>query len=174
MGTKAETESEMARILAIDYGRKRCGVAVTDPLRIIATALATVPAAELWDYLKDYFAKEDVDCVVVGEPRQMDNTPSESERFITPFVNRFRKAYPDMPLVGLSVLPDAEHILHTHIDFTARIIGEVLIDKPLMQSQLPPVAGDFQHITKVTDIVFPDFGCFCFQVDCAAIAISFQ
>lgn len=75
-GEPRRKNKAMARILAIDYGRKRCGVAVTDPLRIIATALATVPAAGLWDFLKDYFAREDVDCVVVGEPRQMDNTPS--------------------------------------------------------------------------------------------------
>ena len=123
MGTKAETESEMARILAIDYGRKRCGVAVTDPLRIIATALATVPAAELWDYLQDYFAKEDVDCVVVGEPRQMDNTPSESERFITPFVNRFRKAYPDMPLVRVDER------------FTSKIAHQSMLDMGLRKKQ---------------------------------------
>lgn len=88
----------MGRILAIDYGKKRCGIAVSDPLRIIATGLQTVPTGELWDFLKDYMEKESVDCVVVGEPRQMDYTPSESERFITPFVNRFRKAYPQIPL----------------------------------------------------------------------------
>ncbi|MCM1041499.1 MAG: Holliday junction resolvase RuvX [Bacteroides sp.] len=88
----------MGRILAIDYGRKRCGIAVSDPLRIIATGLQTVPTAELWGFLKEYMIREAVDCVVVGEPRQMDYTPSESERFITPFVNRFRKAYPQIPL----------------------------------------------------------------------------
>ncbi|MCM1532202.1 MAG: Holliday junction resolvase RuvX [Bacteroides sp.] len=88
----------MGRILAIDYGRKRCGIAVSDPLRIIATGLQTVATGELWDFLKDYMGGEAVDCVVVGEPRQMDYTPSESERFIAPFVNRFRKAYPQIPL----------------------------------------------------------------------------
>lgn len=88
----------MGRILAIDYGRKRCGIAVTDPLQIIATSLTTVETSMLWDFLKDYFQKEDVECVVVGEPRQMDNTPSESERYIQPFLGRFRKAYPDMRL----------------------------------------------------------------------------
>ena len=113
----------MARILAIDYGRKRCGVAVTDPLRIIATALATVPAAELWDFLKDYFAKEDVGCVVVGEPRQMDNTPSESERYITPFVNRFRKAYPNLPLVRVDER------------FTSKIAHQSMLDMGLRKKQ---------------------------------------
>lgn len=123
MGTKAETRNKMARILAIDYGRKRCGVAVTDPLRIIATALDTVPAAELWDFLKAYFAKEEVDCVVVGEPRQMDNTPSESERYITPFVNRFRKAYPDMPLVRVDER------------FTSKIAHQSMLDMGLRKKQ---------------------------------------
>lgn len=88
----------MGRILAIDYGKKRCGIAVSDPLRIIATGLQTVQTPALWDFLQEYMAKETVDCVVVGEPRQMDYSPSESERFITPFVNRFKKAYPHIPL----------------------------------------------------------------------------
>lgn len=88
----------MGRILAIDYGRKRCGIAVTDPLQIIANSLTTVETSRLWDFLKDYFQKEDVECVVVGEPRQMDYTPSESERYIQPFLGRFRKAYPHIRL----------------------------------------------------------------------------
>lgn len=89
----------MGRVLAIDYGKKRCGLAVTDPLRIIATSLATVETSRLWEFLQDYIRREEVDCLVVGEPRQMDNTPSESERFIAPFVGRFKKAYPHIPLV---------------------------------------------------------------------------
>lgn len=88
----------MGRILAIDYGKKRCGIAVTDPLQIIATGLQTVPTSELWAFLQDYIGREEVECVVVGEPRQMDYTPSESERFIAPFVGRFKKAYPQIPL----------------------------------------------------------------------------
>ena len=90
----------MGRILAVDYGRKRCGIAVTDPLQMIATPLATVETSRLWDFLKEYIGKEEVECLVVGEPRQMDYTPSESERYIQPFLGRFRKAYPGIRLDG--------------------------------------------------------------------------
>lgn len=88
----------MGRILAIDYGRKRCGIAVTDPLQLIANPLGTVETHRLWDFLADYMGKEEVECVVVGEPRQMDYTPSESEKYIRPFLGRFRKAYPAIRL----------------------------------------------------------------------------
>ena len=88
----------MGRILAIDYGRKRCGIAVTDPLKLIAHALETVPTVALDAYLADYFQREEVETVVVGLPLQMDATPSESTRYIEPFVNRFRKQYPQIPL----------------------------------------------------------------------------
>ncbi len=86
----------MGRILAIDYGQKRVGVAVTDELQIIATALDTVHAKDILDYLKSYTDKEQVDCIVVGEPRQMNNTASESVKFIDPFVRRLKKAFPQI------------------------------------------------------------------------------
>lgn len=86
----------MARILAIDYGKKRVGLAVTDPLKIIATRLATVAAHEIWTFLDAYFKKEQVECVVIGYPRQMNNEPSEAVLYIHPFLNRFRKLYPEM------------------------------------------------------------------------------
>lgn len=88
----------MGRILAIDYGRKRCGLAVTDPLRIIASPLETVAAGELLDYLGKYFAQNVVDMVVIGMPVQMDGTPSESQRYIKPFMTRFRARFADMEL----------------------------------------------------------------------------
>lgn len=88
----------MGRILAIDYGRKRTGLAVTDPGQIIATRLTTVSTHTIWDFLKDYFQKEDVETVVVGYPRQMNNEASESVRYINPFLNRFQKIYPDLKL----------------------------------------------------------------------------
>lgn len=88
----------MGRILAIDYGQKRVGLAVTDPLKIIAGKLATVSTHEIWDFLKNYFQKEQVDCVVIGYPRQMNNEPSAAVLYINPFLKRFRRLYPEMPL----------------------------------------------------------------------------
>jgi putative Holliday junction resolvase len=88
----------MARILAIDYGKKRTGLAVTDELQLIAGGLTTVPTAELVDYILDYVKKEPVECIVVGLPKQMNNTPSENMCRIEPFVNRIRKLLPDIPV----------------------------------------------------------------------------
>ena len=86
----------MGRVLALDYGQKRVGVAVTDELQLIANALTIVHAKDIWDFLKEYLAKEKVDCIVVGEPKQMNNLPSESAKFIEPFVKQLKKLYPDM------------------------------------------------------------------------------
>lgn len=85
--------------MGIDYGRKRTGVAVTDPLQIIAGNLATVPTHSLMQYIKDYVARESVDRIVIGQPSQLNGEPSESMKYITPFVNRLRKELPDMPVV---------------------------------------------------------------------------
>lgn len=84
----------MGRILAIDYGRKRIGLAVTDELKIIATALGTVHAADVMDYLKRYLRDNAVECFVVGEPKDMSNRPSEAERYILPFIRNLKKKFP--------------------------------------------------------------------------------
>lgn len=89
----------MGRLLAIDYGRKRCGLAVTDVLQIVATALDTVPSTGLIPYVKAYVGREPVDAIVVGLPRTLDGQPSESMRYITPAVNRLRKELPEMEIV---------------------------------------------------------------------------
>lgn len=89
----------MGRILGIDYGRKRTGVAVTDPLKIVAGNLATVPTHTLMQFIKDYISREQVERIVIGQPTQLNGEPSESMRYITPFVNRLRKELPDMPVV---------------------------------------------------------------------------
>lgn len=89
----------MARIIGIDYGRKRTGVAVTDPLKIVAGALATVPTHTLEQFITDYVAREQVELIVIGQPTQLDGQPSESMRYITPFVNRLKKILPDIPIV---------------------------------------------------------------------------
>ena len=89
----------MGRILAIDYGTRRTGLAVTDPLRIIANALDTVETKQLEKYLADYFAKNEVDIIVVGKPSQMNGQPSETMRYIEPLAGRLRHAYPDKRVV---------------------------------------------------------------------------
>ena len=88
----------MARILSIDYGKKRTGIAVTDPLQIIAGGLATVSTSELFDWLKAYLAKESVERIVIGEPRQPNGQPSENLQRVQQFVNRWRKAVPEVPI----------------------------------------------------------------------------
>ena len=89
----------MGRILGIDYGRKRTGVAVTDPLGIVAGNLATVPTHTLMQFIQDYIGREQVDRIVIGNPTQLNGQPSESMKYITPFVNRLRKVLPDMTVV---------------------------------------------------------------------------
>jgi len=88
----------MGRIIAIDYGKKRTGIAVTDPNQIIATGLTTVATKDIYEFLSDYLAKEDVEKVVIGHARQTDGTDSESMKYITPFYNRLRKLYPTLPV----------------------------------------------------------------------------
>ena len=88
----------MARILSIDYGKKRTGLAVSDPLQLIAGGLATVATHELWDYLVQYVAREAVERIVIGEPRQPNGQPSENLARVQQFVNRWRKQRPDIPI----------------------------------------------------------------------------
>ena len=89
----------MGRILAIDYGTRRTGIAVSDPLRIIAGALTTVETKQLEKFLADYFSKNDVDTIVLGKPVQMNGSPSETMRFIDPLAARLRRSYPDKDVV---------------------------------------------------------------------------
>ncbi|NQU88743.1 MAG: Holliday junction resolvase RuvX [Mariniphaga sp.] len=106
----------MGRILAIDYGKKRIGIAVTDPLKIIANKLETVKTHDVWDFLSAYLLKEEIECLVVGYPRQMNNQPSEAVRYINPFLKKFQKLYPDIPVE----LIDER--------FTSRIAFQTMID----------------------------------------------
>lgn len=89
----------MGRILAIDFGRRRCGIAATDSLRIVASGVATVATAQLIDYVRNYCEHEGVDFIVVGEPRDMHGEPSESVRYLRPAIDRLRKAMPEMRIV---------------------------------------------------------------------------
>ena len=88
----------MARIVSIDYGRKRTGLAVTDPLQLIAGGLVTVPTSELFNWLKDYTQREAVERIVIGEPRQMNGEASENMERVQQFVNRWRNAVPEIPI----------------------------------------------------------------------------
>lgn len=88
----------MGRILAIDYGRKRTGIAVTDTLQLIANGLTTVPTAELMSFLTDYVSREPVERILVGMPKQMNNEASENMKRIEPFVRTLRKAMPNIPV----------------------------------------------------------------------------
>ena len=86
----------MGRVLAIDYGKKRTGLAVTDPLQLIANGLATVPTTGVFDYIMEYIKREQVERIIVGLPKQLDGSPSENMIRIVPFVNRLRNAVPTL------------------------------------------------------------------------------
>ena len=88
----------MSRILAIDYGKKRTGIAVTDVLQIIANGLTTVPTTELMDFIRKYVEKEPVERIIVGHPKQMNNEDSENMQRIVPFVNQLKKTFPQIPV----------------------------------------------------------------------------
>ncbi len=106
----------MSRILAIDYGTKRVGIAVTDPLQIVANALVTVHAKDLLDFLADYFGREPVQTVVVGYPLQNDGTDSSNAQHVKGFLKHFRKRFPEMPVV----LADER--------FTSKLAFQAMID----------------------------------------------
>jgi len=88
----------LGRIVALDIGRKRTGIAMTDPLRIIASPMETIPTHKVIEYLTELFQKETIDILVVGYPRQMNNTPSEAVNYIKPVINSIKKRFPEMPI----------------------------------------------------------------------------
>ncbi len=89
----------MARILAIDYGVKRTGIAVTDPLQIIAGALTTVETPQLFNFLKDYFSKEAVELIIIGDPRNLDDTDTHATPHVRKAIERLKKEFPAIPVV---------------------------------------------------------------------------
>jgi len=102
--------------LAIDYGQKRVGLAVTDQLRISAQGLDTVHVSEVFDYIMDYVSKEPVDVIVIGEPKTMDNQASDASRFIEPFVKRLKKNLPDITIVRMDERFTSKMAFQTMID----------------------------------------------------------
>ncbi|WP_423127797.1 Holliday junction resolvase RuvX [Gaoshiqia sp. Z1-71] len=106
----------MGRILAIDYGKKRVGLAVTDPMKMIAGKLTTVPSHQIFDFLKEYFQKEDIEKIIIGYPLQMNNEASQSVLYINPFLKRFQKLYPDMPIEQVDERFTSKMAFQTMID----------------------------------------------------------
>jgi len=113
----------MGRILAVDYGKKRVGLAVSDPQQIIANKLATVSTHTLWDFLKSYFQNEQVDEVVVGYPRQLNNEPSEAVVYINPFLKKFKEKYPEVRIEVVDERFTSQMAMQTMIDGGVKKMG---------------------------------------------------
>ena len=113
----------MGRILAIDFGKKRTGIAVTDELQIIASGLTTVTTKELIPFLKEYIKKENVELFVIGKPKQMDNSDSESEALIIPFLEKLSKQISSIPIKRVDER------------FTSKMAFQTMIDSGLKKNQ---------------------------------------
>jgi len=113
----------MARVLAIDFGKKRTGIAVTDELQIIASGLTTVNTTDLLSFLKEYTSKEKVDLFIVGQPKQMDNSDSESEALMIPFIKKIEKLFPQIPMKRIDER------------FTSKMAFQTMIDSGMKKKQ---------------------------------------
>ncbi len=113
----------LARILSLDYGTKRIGIAVTDELQIIASGLTTVDTKKIFSFLTEYLKKENVELFVVGEPKQLDNTASESEQFIKPFILKLSQTFPKIAIKRMDER------------FTSKIAFQTMIDSGLKKKQ---------------------------------------
>jgi len=113
----------MGRILAIDYGLKRTGIASTDPLKIIATGLTTIPSQNVIAFLKEYLAKEEVERVIVGEPKNLDDTDTHATPLVRSFVKKIKKEFPSLPI--------------TMVDerFTSKMASQAMIDMGMRKMQ---------------------------------------
>ncbi len=113
----------MARILSIDYGKKRTGLAVTDPLQIIATGLTTVETPQLFKFLKEYFAKEQVELIIMGEPKNMDDSDTHATPLVKQAVARLKKEFPAIPIKMVDER------------FTSKMASQAMIDMGLKKKQ---------------------------------------
>jgi putative Holliday junction resolvase len=113
----------MARILSIDYGLKRTGIAVTDDFQIIASGLTTIPSTDLISFLKTYFSKENVETVIIGEPKQMNGLPSQSSEIIEKFIMQFHAEFPTMKMERVDER------------FTSKMAFQTMIDSGLKKKQ---------------------------------------
>jgi putative Holliday junction resolvase len=114
---------QMARILAIDFGKKRTGIAVTDELQIIASGLTTVNTTDLLSFLKEYTSKEKVDLFIIGQPKQMDNSDSESEALMGPLIKKIEKLFPQIPMKRIDER------------FTSKMAFQTMIDSGMKKKQ---------------------------------------
>jgi len=113
----------LGRILAFDFGEKRTGIAVTDELQIIASGLTTIDTKKIFSFLTEYLKKETVELFIVGEPKQMNNTASESEQFIQPFVKKLSTTFPKIPIKRIDER------------FTSKMAFQSMIDSGLKKKQ---------------------------------------
>lgn len=133
----------MGRILSIDYGKKRTGIAVSDTLQLVANGLTTVETPRLFDFVKGYLAREPVDTIVVGKPKQMDDTASENMARITPFFNRLRKAFP------------AVEVVYYDERFTSVLAHQAMITGGMKKSERRNNKGKVDEISAV--IILEDY-----------------
>jgi putative holliday junction resolvase len=127
----------MARIMAIDYGTKRTGLSVTDPLQIIATALDTVPTFELMPYLKKYLEKEVVELFVVGEPKRLNNTPAQSAPKVAQFVKILQQQFSTIPIIMVDER------------FTSKMAFQSMIDMGMKKSE----RKNKENIDKISAVI---------------------
>ena len=113
----------MARILSIDYGRKRTGLAVTDPLQIIASGLATVESKQLIPFLKDYFQKEPVELIIIGEPKNLDDSDTHATPLVEAFIKELQKNFPQIPVKKVDER------------FTSKMAKDAMLDMGLKKMQ---------------------------------------
>src|SRR5690242_1042042 len=113
----------MSRILAIDYGLKRTGLAVTDPLKIIATGLTTVESKHLISFLKNYFSKEEVELIIIGEPKNLDDTDTHATPFVRRAIKELQKSFPSIPVKTVDER------------FTSKMASRAMIDMGLKKKQ---------------------------------------
>jgi putative holliday junction resolvase len=113
----------MARIICIDYGAKRTGLAVTDPLKIIATGLTTIPSQQLIKYLKDYVAKEEVELILIGEPKNWDDTDTHATPLVKAITKKIMKEFPKMPVKMIDER------------YTSKLASQAMIDMGLKKTQ---------------------------------------
>ena len=158
----------MGRILAIDYGRKRTGLAVTDPMQIIASGLTTVSTHELADFIQNYVSREKVDRIIIGHPRQMNYEDSENMKNIVPFMNRLKKMLPDIPLelvderftsvlaryYNSTVLFGIEKILINRIIAINMILPIYVYGQPVLRKVAEDITPDYPNLKELITNMF--------------------